>query len=163
MELVLPNLGLIIWMFITITIVGFLLGKFAWKPVMAGLKERENTISSALEAASAAREEMAKLQAENDSILKEARKERDEILSQARVSSTEMVEAAKQKAIDEGARMIDLAKEEIDNQKKAALTEVRNTAAILSVEIAEKIVRKDLDKGEAQQQLIAEYLKESQN
>src|SRR4051812_21371790 len=107
MDLVTPGLGLIFWQTLTFLIVFFLLAKFAWKPIMASLKEREDSIEEALGAAQKAKEEMVKLQAANENLLLEARNERDKILKEAAAAGTLMINEAKDKATLEGTRMIE--------------------------------------------------------
>lgn len=160
MDLVSPGFGLIVWQTVAFLVVLFLLSKFAWKPIMQALHERESSIESALSAAEKAKMEMQTLKADNERLLAEARMERDRILKEASDAGTALVEAAKQKANEEGARMIAQAREAIANEKQAALTEVKNMAATLSVEIAERILRRELKDESAQQELVRSYMKE---
>ena len=160
MELVTPGIGLIFWQSVTFLIVLFLLSKFAWKPIMKALNDREASIENALSAAEKAKLEMQGLKAENEKLLAEARMERDRILKEASDAGNALVESARQKANEEGSRMIAQAREAIDNEKRAAITEVKNMAAALSVEIAERILRKELSNPQAQQELAQEYIRE---
>lgn len=160
MDLVTPNFGLIFWQLVTFLIVMFLLSKFAWKPIMGALRERETSIENALSAAEQAKLEMQGLKAENEKLLAEARMERDKILKEASEAANNLVESAKTKANDEGARMIAQAREAIENEKLAALAEVKNMAAALSVDIAERILRKELSDPKAQQALAEDYIRE---
>jgi len=160
MDLVTPNFGLIFWQLVTFLIVMFLLSKFAWKPIMGALRERATSIENALSAAEQAKLEMQGLKAENEKLLAEARMERDRILKEASEAANNLVESAKTKANDEGARMIAQAREAIENEKLAALTEVKNMAAALSVDIAERILRKELSDPKAQQALAEDYIRE---
>ncbi|WP_439880613.1 F0F1 ATP synthase subunit B [Pontibacter sp. MBLB2868] len=160
MQLVTPGIGLIFWQLVTFLIVLFLLAKFAWKPIMKALHEREDSIESALSAAEKAKLEMQSLKADNEKLLAEARLERDKILKEASEAGNALVETAKQKANEEGARMIVQAREAIENEKRAAITEVKNMAATLSLEIAERILRKELTNPDAQQALAADYIRE---
>jgi F-type H+-transporting ATPase subunit b len=160
MELVTPGFGLIFWQLVTFIIVLFLLSKFAWKPIMAALHEREASIENALSAAEKAKLEMQGLKAENEKLLAEARMERDKILKEASEAGNTLIETAKQKANEEGGRMITQAREAIENEKRAAITEVKNMAAILSVDIAERILRKELSNPQAQQELAKDYINE---
>lgn len=161
MDLVTPGLGLIFWQTVTFLIVLFLLAKFAWKPIMTSLKEREDSIEQALGAAQRAKDEMVKLQAANENLLQEARIERDKILKEANATSAFIINEAKEKASSEGTRMIEHARIAITNEKQAALTEVRNHAANLSIQIAEKLLKRELSSETAQQELVSEYIKES--
>lgn len=161
MELINPDIGLIIWTTFVFIILLFLLTKFAWKPVMKALHDREKSIKDSLDAAAKAREEMEQLKAENDKILQEARAERDSLIADAQKSAKEIVEEAKNNASTEGERMIQKAKTSIEGEKKAALEEMKNLASDLSVEIAERLLRRELKDKNAQEELINEYLKEA--
>ena len=160
MSLVTPGIGLIFWQLVTFLIVLFLLAKFAWKPIMKALHEREASIEDALSAAERAKLEIQSLKADNEKLLAEARLERDKILKEASDAGNALVESAKAKANEEGARMIAQARETIENEKRAAITEVKNMAATLSLDIAERILRKELSNPESQQALAAEYIRE---
>src|SRR5882757_3827162 len=139
MDLVTPNLGLVVWTTISFAILLFLLGKFAWKPILGALNDRERFIEDSLQKAEAAKEEMARLTNENESLLKQARVERDQILTDARKIKEQMIFDAKELAHKEGARMIELARVEINNQKSIAMADVKNQVASLSLQIAEKV------------------------
>ena len=160
MELVTPGLGLIFWQLVTFMIVLFLLTKFAWKPIMNALHEREASIENALSAAERAKLEVQGMKAENEKLLAEARLERDKILKDAAEAGNNLVETARSKANEEGARMIANAREAIENEKLAAITEVKNMAAALSVDIAERILRRELSDPQAQQALAQDYISE---
>ena len=161
MELITPALGLVVWTTITFLLLLFLLKSFAWKPILQALKDRENTISDALSSAEKARTEIAKLQSDNEKLLAEARLERDKILQTATATANNIVEGAKAKAEEEGSRLLEQAREAISHQKNAAITELRNSAAALSIEIAEKLLRHELKNTEAQAELVKSYIKES--
>ncbi len=160
MDIVTPGLGLIFWQTALFLIILFLLGKFAWKPILSALDDRERAIEGALESAKRARLEMENLKAENEKLLQDARVERDQILKLAHESATGIVEEAKGKAVVESNRLVEAAKAAINNEKQAALTEVRNMAAGLSIEIAEKLLRKELENPNAQKELVDVYMKE---
>lgn len=160
MDLVTPGIGLIFWQLITFLIVLFLLSKFAWKPIMSALRERETSIENALSMAEKAKLEMQTLKAGNEKLLAEARAERDRILKEAADASNQMIEAAKTKASEEGDRMIANAREAVQNEKRAALAEIKNLAGTLSVEIAEQLLKRELKDASAQQQLVSDYMKE---
>lgn len=160
MELVTPGIGLIFWQTVTFILVLFLLSKFAWKPIMSALRQREDSIESALRMADQAKLEMQALKADNEKLLQESRLERDRILREASEAAKNMVEQAKAKANEEGSRMIENARVAIENEKKAALTEVKNLAGSLSIEIAERILKHELKDPAAQQALVADYIKE---
>src|SRR5579862_8699116 len=160
MDLVTPAIGLVFWATICFAILLFILGKFAWKPILNSISEREKSIESALSMAEAAKDEMARLTNENDQLLKQARAERDQILKEARQMKDQIVNEAKDVAQTEGARMIEMARLEIDNQKAIAMADVKNQVARLSVVIAEKILRKQFEDQKKQDALVADLLKE---
>ncbi|MCH7398519.1 F0F1 ATP synthase subunit B [Belliella sp. DSM 107340] len=160
MDLILPSSGLIIWQLIGFLALLFILMKFAWKPILETLEERESSIDNALKAAEQAKAEMANLKSENEKLLQEARIERDNILKTANEASVKMIEDAKQAAISEGAKMIENAKAVIENEKKAALTEVKNHVAQLTLEVTGKLLRKNLSSQAAQQELVEGMVKD---
>jgi F-type H+-transporting ATPase subunit b len=160
MELVKPDFGLVFWMTVSFLIVVFLMRKFAWGPILTMLKERETSIEEALNAAKKAKEEVASMKAENERILAEARNERDKILKEARDTKDAIVNEARTKAQVEGDRMINIARETINNEKMAAITELKNQVATLSIEIAEKVIRQQLSSDEKQKALVQDLLKD---
>jgi len=160
MDLVTPGLGLIFWQTVLFLIILFLLGKFAWKPILSALGDREKAIESALESAKKAKLEMENLKSENEKLLQEARVERDKILKGAQDAANSIVEEAKLKATAESNRIVENAKASINTEKQAALTEVRNIAGTLSIEIAEKLLHRELQDKKAQNDLVEAYLKE---
>jgi len=160
MELITPGIGLIFWQTVTFILVLFLLSKFAWRPIMASLREREQSIESALSMAERAKLEMQALKADNEKLLQEARVERDRILKEAADNGRAIVEDAKNRASAETSRIFAQAKEEIENEKKSALAEVKNVAATVSIEIAERILKHELRDAGTQQALVQDYLKD---
>jgi len=160
MELVTPEIGLVFWTTVSFLILFFILAKFAWKPIMSAISERERSIEDALFKAEAAKEEMSRLTSENESLLKQARAERDLILREAKQLKDQIVNEAKEQANVEGARMIENARLEINNQKAIAMADVKNQVATLSIEIAEKILRKQFADQNAQDALVADLLRE---
>jgi F-type H+-transporting ATPase subunit b len=160
MELVTPELGLVFWTTISFLVLFFLLAKFAWKPIMTAIDERERFIEDALLKAEAAKEEMARLTNENDALLKQARAERDVILHDAKKLKDQIVSDAKEAAHTEGAHMIELARVEINNQKAIAMADVKNQVASLSLEIAEKVLKQQLADQHKQDELVSQLLKE---
>ena len=160
MELVKPDFGLVFWMTVSFLIVVFLMRKFAWGPILTMLKERETSIEDALNAAKKAKEEVANMKAENERILQEARNERDKMLKEARDTKDAIVNEARTKAQVEGDRMITIARETINNEKNAAITELKNQVAAMSIEIAEKILRQELSNDEKQKNLMDNLMKD---
>ena len=158
MNLVTPDFGLLVWQTLTFIIVLFILSKYAWKPIMSGLKEREEGIETALSEAKRAKEEMAKLTSDNANLLAEARRERDKMLQEAQHMSNNIVQDAKNRSGKEAHKLIEDARAEIEISKQAALAELKNYLAATSLEIAEKVVKKNLSSDAAQQQLVKELL-----
>ncbi|MCD0486805.1 F0F1 ATP synthase subunit B [Pedobacter sp. MC2016-14] len=160
MELLVPEIGLVVFQTIAFLLLMFLLTKFAWKPILAAIKEREHTIDEALNKAELAKQEMVRLAAQNEDLMKEARAERDLILKEAKTLKDSIVSEAKHHAQAEGAKLIEKAKIEIENQKKAALSELKGQVSALSLEIAERVLRTQLDDKSKQQELVASLLKD---
>lgn len=160
MELVKPSIGLIFWMVVSFSIILFILRKFAWKPILGMIKAREESIENALASAEKAKEEMKALQSSNERILAEARSERDAMLKDAREIREKMIAEAKNTANKEGERMLATARENIQNEKNAAITELKNQVATLSIEIAEKILKSELSSDEKQKALVSTLLKD---
>lgn len=139
----------------------FLLKKYAWKPILKMLKEREAAIDEALHAADKAREEMKNLVADNERLLKEAKEERDAILAEARKIRDKMMDEARQKANEESQRIVESAKERIENEKLAALVDLKNQIAVISIEMAEKVLQSELSQKGKQEELINRLLEET--
>ncbi len=160
MDLLIPEIGLVVFQTIAFLVLMFLLGKFAWKPILKSIKERENSIDDALNKAELAKQEMARLTAQNEDLMKQARDERDAMLKEAKLLKDTIVNDAKIQAQQEGSKLIEKAKLEIENQKKAALAELKGQVSSLSLDIAERVLRNQLaDKG-YQQELVSKLLKD---
>ena len=147
------SIGTAAWATIAFLVVAFILKKMAWGPILKSLEERSQGIENALNEAEKARQEMSKLQAGNEQLLRQARDERDKILAEAKALKDAIVSEARNKASEESTRLITAARLEIENQKKAAITELKNQVAVLSVDIAEKLTREKLSDGEKQKAL----------
>ena len=160
MELVQPGIGLIFWMTLSFLIVIFILKKYAWKPILNGLKEREKSIDEALNAAEEAREAMKNLKADNEKLLQEAKEERDNILRDARKMKENIITEAKEKAQVEANKIVEGALVTIENEKNAAVHELKNQIATLSIEIAEKILKEELKTKGKQKELIDKLVSE---
>lgn len=160
MELLTPGTGLIIWQTFVFLLLVLLLAKFAWKPILTSLKERETSIQHALDAAEKARAEMARVQADNEKLFKEAREERDKILKEAREASNRLKDEAQVEAKKAADKIIEDARAAISIEKQAALKEVRIQVALFSLEIAEKLMKKNLATDKAQKDLVDQYIKE---
>jgi F-type H+-transporting ATPase subunit b len=160
MELIKPSIGLVFWMFVSFLAVLWILGKFAWPVILKSLKEREQSIADALNSAKKAKEEMAALQADNERLIQQARLERDQMLKEARDTKDAIVAEARNKAQGEANKIMASARETINTEKMAAITELKNQVAIMSVEIAEKILRHELSNDEKQKVLMQNLMKD---
>jgi F-type H+-transporting ATPase subunit b len=160
MELVNPGIGLIIWMTLAFSAILFILGKYAWTPIIKALKERENTIHESLTLAEKTREDMEKMKFSNAELLQEAKNERDAILAEARKIKEGIIEESKQKAGEEANRIVQGARESIHNEKMAAMTDLKNQLAELSLEVAKKILKKELSDPKKQEEYTKELIKE---
>ncbi len=158
MDLVTPELGLIFWSALSFIVLMFILGKFAWKPILNSVNERESSIKNALAEAEKARLEMENLQADNERILKEARAERETMLKEARDLKNKIVADAKEEAQAQAGKMIEQAQTAIESEKKAAMAELKSHVAGLAVEIAEKVVREELSNKDKQLELVESML-----
>lgn len=156
MSLLTPNPGLIFWMLVVFLLVVFILAKFAWKPIIKGLKDRENEIQGALDLAERTRAEMIKLKSDNEKLIAEANAVRDQILRDAKDAADRTILESKDKAAVEAQKMIDSAREAIRNEQQMAVTKIRKEVAVLSLEIAEKVLQRELKDKEAQERLIAD-------
>jgi len=152
------SFGLFFWqLFIFIGLI-FLLKKFAWKPILDAVNEREEGIRSALLSAENAKKEMQNLQADNQRILQEARMERDTMLKEAREMKEKMIADSKNEALTAGLKMIEQAKAAIESEKNAAMAELKSQVSSLSLEIAEKLLKDELSNKEAQVKLVEKML-----
>ncbi|SHG79332.1 F0F1 ATP synthase subunit B [Winogradskyella jejuensis] len=138
-----------------------LMVKFAWKPILNSLNEREEGIQGALDAAENAKKEMENLQADNQKLLQEARLERETMLKEARELKAKMIADAEEEAQAQARKMIEQAQAAIDSEKKAAMAELKSHVAGLSIDIAEKVVRKELSSKNNQLELVEEMLGEA--
>ena len=152
------SFGLFIWQVVIFVGLIFLLKKFAWKPILDAVNEREQGIKNALESAENARNEMQNLQSDNQRILQEARAERDAMLKDAREMKEKMVADAKNEAQEQGQKMIDQAKAAIESEKNAAMADLKSQVATLSLSIAEKILKDELSNKESQTKLVDQLL-----
>ncbi|TDH26220.1 ATP synthase F0 subunit B [Segetibacter sp. 3557_3] len=154
MQLLLPGLGLIVWTLLAFLIVFFILRKFAWKPILASLKERETGIATSIASAEQMKIEMAQIRNENEVLLASARDERARIIKEAKVASDKMISDAKEKARVEFDRIVADAQGAIQQQKNAALTDVKNQIGKLVIEVSEKVLRRELANSNEQEGYI---------
>ncbi|TKT91746.1 F0F1 ATP synthase subunit B [Dyadobacter frigoris] len=143
-------------MLVVFLLVVFILAKFAWKPIIKGLKDRENEIQGALDLAERTKSEMVKLKADNEKLIIEANAVRDRILRDAKEASDRMIAESKDRAIIEGQKMIDSARDTIRNEQQAAIAKMRKEVAVLSLEIAEQVLHRELKDKESQEKLISD-------
>jgi len=160
MDLVQPSIGLIFWTTLAFVTLLFLLRKFAWLPILKAVNEREETITNALNSAELAKKEMANLTASNERLLNQAREERDALMKEAREMKAEIVAKAKEEAQAEGEKMIANAKATIEMERKAAIADLKNQVASLSIDIAEKVVKGTLTGDDKQKALVNELVEE---
>jgi F-type H+-transporting ATPase subunit b len=150
-SLLAPDWGLLIWTVIVFIILWTFLGKVAFKPIAKALKERENSIDEALKTADNARKEMENLKSENEKLLHQAREERSNILKEAKEVKDKIVADAKDQAKKEAAKIAEANRVDIENQKNAAINEIKSVAGELALDMAEKVIKKEL-KGQSDQE-----------
>lgn len=154
------SLGLFVWMAVLFIGLVLLLKKFAWKPILEAVNDREEGIKNALASAEDAKKEMQNLTATNEALLKDARAERDGMLKEAREIKETMIATAKEEAKEEAMKMIDLAKVSIEQEKQAALAHLKKEVGELSITIAQAVVKKELSSQEEQIKLVEGMLKD---
>ena len=160
MDLLIPGEGLIIWQLIVFVMLVLLLTKLAWKPIISSLKERESSIQNALDTAERARAEMAQLKSDNEKLLKEARIERDNMLKEAREASNRLKDEAAADAKKQADKIIAEARAAINVEKEAAMRDVKAQVALFSLEVAEKLMKKNLASDKEQKNLVEGYIKD---
>ena len=154
------SVGLFFWQTLLFVILVFFLRKYAWKPILNAVEEREDGIKNALESAEKAKQEMENLNADNERILAEARIERDTLLKEAREMKNNIINEAKEQAGSEADKILSSAKEQINNEKMKAITELKNSVADLSIDMAKMVLKSELKNSDKQKQLVTEALKE---
>lgn len=160
MDLLTPDLGLLVWNFIAFLLLLLILRKFAWKPILDSLKTRENNIADSLATAEKVKAEMAQLKSENEALLAKAREERAQMLKEARDTKDKIINEAKEQAKVEANKIITDAQAAIQQQKMAALTDVKNQVGKLVIEVAEKVLRRELADKSKQENFIKELAEE---
>lgn len=161
MDLVTPDLGLLFWMCLSFGIVVWLLGKYAWKPILGSVKQRENSIADALNEAKKMRDDMARMAANNDEVMRQAREERELLLKEARDIRDKEIAEAKGKAKTEAEALLTRARADIQSEKNAAITAMKNQVAELSILVAERILKEKLESSAAQQTLVDKVMAEA--
>jgi len=162
MDLLTPELGLFIWTLLAFLIVFLILKKFAWKPILSSLNEREKGIADSIAAADRVKSEMASMQNENEKMMLQAREERSAMLKEAKDMRDKLVNDAKAQAQVEANKVIADAHVQIEQQKMAAMTEMKNQIGIMAVEVAEKILRKQLGSTDAQNSFAKQLVEDIQ-
>lgn len=160
MDLITPEFGLFFWQTIVFLILIFLMAKYAWKPILGSIREREASINDALDSAENAKKEMQNLQADNEKLLQEARMERDAMLKEAREIKDRVISEASGEAQEKANKIVAQAQVTIQNEKNAAMADIKNQVAALSIEIAEKVLRKELKDDGKQRELVNEMLED---
>ncbi|HVY75697.1 MAG TPA: F0F1 ATP synthase subunit B [Puia sp.] len=161
MDLLIPSFGLIFWTLLAFGIVLLILGKFAWKPILKSLSDRQQTISDSLATAERVKAEMAQMKSENEALLAKAREERALMLKEARDTKDKIVNEAKEQAKAEAGKILSDAQAAIEQQKMAALTEVKNQMGNLVIEVSEKILRRQLENKTEQESYIKQLAAEA--
>lgn len=160
MDLLIPSFGLLIWTLLAFLIVFFILKKFAWKPILNSLKERETTIADSLATAEKMKAEMAQFKSENEALLAKAREERGQLLKEARDTKDKIIAEAKEQAKVEANKIITDAQAAIQQQKMAALTDVKNQVGQLVIEVSQKVLRRELSNKSEQETYIKQLANE---
>jgi F-type H+-transporting ATPase subunit b len=160
MDLITPDFGLFFWMLVTFSLVFVILKKFAWKPIVQALKERESNIQEGIENARDARNELENVKLKSEKILSESVVERDQLIRQGRDIKEALIAEARKQAEAEAKKMVDLAKKHIEEEKIAAINQIKLQIASLSVEIAERMLRKNLKEDKHQKELMNTLLDE---
>lgn len=155
-----PGIGLLFWTFLIFVLFWSLVGKFGFRPIKDALKRRENDIQAALDEAKNAREEMAKLNADNQKLLNEAREERAKMLREAKETGDKLITEARNKAKEEAQKIVIDARNEIEIQKNKALVEVKNQVGQMSIDIAEKLIRQQMGQTQEQKALVEKLVNE---
>ncbi len=153
-----PSPGLIFWQLVVFGLLVFILWKFAWKGILSALKEREGDIEGALRMAEETRAEMAKLKSDNDKLVAEAKKERDLIIKEAKEAADKMIAEAKDRAIEQGNKIMEDAREVMTQERVKMMSQIKKDVATLSIEIAEKVIRKELSDKATQQSFVSELV-----
>ena len=161
MDLLTPDVGLLVWQLVIFGLLFLLLSKFAWGPITNSLRERENSIQGALDLAEKTRGEMAKLKSENEQILAQARAERDTILRSAKETADRVIAESRDKAIAEGQRMLEQARDAMQNERQALVASMKKEVVNLSIEVAEKVLRRELADKNSQEKLVQELVSSS--
>ena len=157
-----PDPGIIFWTLLFFVLIWIILGRFAFRPIQEALKKREKDIQDSIDEAKRAREEMANLKAENEQLLNEAREERAKILKEAKEVKDSIIKEAKEKASEEAKKIVTDAKREIENQRMAAIVDIKNQIGNIAVEVAEKVLKRELADKPAQESFVKSLVDDAQ-
>ncbi|HPE34948.1 MAG TPA: F0F1 ATP synthase subunit B [Bacteroidales bacterium] len=160
MELVSPGLGLVFWMALAFGVVLWVLGKYAWKPIMKSIQEREDSIDKALQQAETAREQLKNLHLTNEQLINEAKMERDRILKDTMQFKEKLIAQAKEKATQEADLIVEKTREKLEFEKKAAMVDLKNQIGQLSLEIAEKLLNRELSNKDAHKEYVEQLIRD---
>jgi len=160
MELIKPDLGLLFWMILSFSVVLYVLIRFAWRPILKALRDRERSISKSLNAARVTKEEMAKIEFGNEKITALAKIERDNILKEAKQIKEKIIEEAKEAAKAEANKIVEEARQSVEKEKNKVINEIKNQIALLSIDIAENILKQSLSDKTKQEELIDKLVKD---
>lgn len=160
MELVSPGLGLVFWMALAFGVVLWILGKYAWKPIMKYIQEREDSIDEALQQAETAREQLKNLHLTNEQLINEAKMERDRILKDTMQFKEKLIAEAREKATQEADLIVEKTREKIEFEKKAAMVDLKNQIGQLSLEIAEKLLNRELSNKDAHKEYVEQLIRD---
>jgi F-type H+-transporting ATPase subunit b len=160
MELITPGIGLLFWMLLSFSLLLFILGKFAWKPILNSIKTRDKSIADALKDAEEARQEKLRIEQDKEKILLQARQEKEAMLRDTATLKSQLIQEAREQAQTEARKVIEESRKAIENERKQAMASMKNQLAVLSVSIAEQILRQKLASDKEQAQLIDEMLKD---
>ena len=161
MQLITPDFGLLFWMLVSFIIFVIILKKYAWKPILKSIKERDESIEHALKSAEEARTEIGEIKKESERIRQDVLIEREKIIDKAVHEKDKIVEAAKHQAKAEADKIFQETKQDIEHEKKQAIIELKNQVATVSIQIAEKVLRKEMANKKDQEQYINDLLKET--
>lgn len=161
MQLLTPALGLIFWTTLIFLTIVFILGKYAWKPILKALDDREKTIDDSLKTAERMKQEMANMHSEHEKLLNEAKAERSSILKEAKDMKDSIISEARNQAKAEQTKIVEDARREIENQKMAALTEIKNSVGAMVLQVSEKVLQRELKDKTAQTEYMSQLIKDT--
>jgi len=160
MELITPGIGLLFWMLLSFSLLLYVLAKYAWKPILTSIRERDKSIEDALKSAEEARQEVLRVEQDKEKILAQARQEKEAMLRDAASLKSQLIQEARSVAQVEARKVLEEARKAIENERKQAFAGLKDQIALFSVSIAEQILRQKLESSQEQSSLINEMLKD---